>query len=640
MASEQDLLECSVCLSTLREPQIIRTCGHTFCRACIQELHPPRCPLCRKEFNMGQICPNYALERVIEQSSQGQGVGVNGHAFNVSRDEPHHAYTISKYEKLGVPAALAELLAAEDSEVALRLYLLDNSGSMAAMDGHMLSSGHARQRNGQLLPQSFGEPRPCSRWEELASMAINHAHWNMELGVPCEFILLNPGSQGERVDGRDVFRVDDKLGDPKVQIQNMAKKLHQARPGGGTPLTESLEYLRQRLHANREGLIEGGRKVILNIATDGVPAGPHDSFVQIIRRIARELPIYIVIRLCTDNTDLHDFYHCVDKELEIHLDIIDDLRGEARNIYRLNPWLTYSPTLQTMRELGTFCKLFDFLDERPLIGPEVALCAQLLLRKAGMPPYPRQPDAFLATVEKELATVPHVYDGHLGRMSPPLNLDALQVVVQPSKHAIPGRMLQAVGLGSLADWIYTGKAPHVWGQACHAASTVQRHDSLRSFGNRSFVAVAPMPGQQMEYHSKTNGRWVECVVSKVDAASGSIMINVKPDTWITVPQQISYMRHVRAAASSECNGPHSRSNSPTSSWRTEDVAQYLEQIELGHLAPKFRENGVDGVVLQELSDEDLITELGCTKLQARKIRRALPTGESRRRPHSRRCSTK
>lgn len=62
------------------------------------------------------------------------------------------------------------------------------------------------------------------------------------------------------------------------------------------------------------------------------------------------------------------------------------------------------------------------------------------------------------------------------------------------------------------------------------------------------------------------------------------------------------------------------SRSPSVSWGVEDVIKYLESIELGHLTTKFRENGVDGLMLQELSDEDLMTELGCTKLQARKIR--------------------
>jgi len=62
------------------------------------------------------------------------------------------------------------------------------------------------------------------------------------------------------------------------------------------------------------------------------------------------------------------------------------------------------------------------------------------------------------------------------------------------------------------------------------------------------------------------------------------------------------------------------SRSPSVSWGVEDVVQYLQSIELGHLANTFRENGVDGLMLQELSEEDLMTELGCTKLQARKIR--------------------
>lgn len=325
------------------------------------------------------------------------------------------------------------------------------------------------------------------------------------------------------------------------------------------------------------------------------------------------------------------------------------------NIHRINPWLTYSPVLQTIREAGTFCKLFDFVDERALLGPEVALCTQFLMQKEGMPPYPRQPECFLATVERELTTAPVVYDGHLGRMSAPLNFEALQVVVQPHKHTIPARMLQAAGCGKLADWLYLGRTPNFWGQSSVEArdmeSATRRQYSLHAVGNRSFVAMAPIPGQHMEYHSKTNNRWMPCIVSKVDPASGSIMVDVKPGIWITVQQQISCMRQMRDHPSAETSGPegdyssqqrhhHCPHEAPASSsasssdspmpalghrncrnWSVEDVAQYLEQIELKHVIPKFRENGVDGLMLHELSEEDLMTELGCTKLQARKIMR-------------------
>merc|ERR1719174_2355727 len=173
---------------------------------------------------------------------------------------------------------------------------------MAACDGHVL---RPRNREAIVRPGTPLESQPCTRWEELTSTAVNHARWNEKLGVPCEFILLNSPHPQEPVDGQDVFRIDPRLGNPKAQVANMEAKLRRSRPGGGTPLTESLDYLRRRLHTSKEELLQGSRKVMLTIATDGVPSGSRDSFVQVIRRIARELPLYIVIRLCTDDPSVH-----------------------------------------------------------------------------------------------------------------------------------------------------------------------------------------------------------------------------------------------------------------------------------------------------------------------------------------------
>ena len=54
-------------------------------------------------------------------------------------------------------------------------------------------------------------------------------------------------------------------------------------------------------------------------------------------------------------------------------------------------------------------------------------------------------------------------------------------------------------------------------------------------------------------------------------------------------------------------------------WSVEEVCSFLERLELGHVGDKFRENGVDGSFLAQLSVEDLVEELGLTKLQARKV---------------------
>jgi hypothetical protein len=60
------------------------------------------------------------------------------------------------------------------------------------------------------------------------------------------------------------------------------------------------------------------------------------------------------------------------------------------------------------------------------------------------------------------------------------------------------------------------------------------------------------------------------------------------------------------------------------SWGVDDVVKWLESLELGHLAPRFRENGVDGAFLQELSIDKMVVELGMTKLQAKKVLLRLP----------------
>ena len=59
------------------------------------------------------------------------------------------------------------------------------------------------------------------------------------------------------------------------------------------------------------------------------------------------------------------------------------------------------------------------------------------------------------------------------------------------------------------------------------------------------------------------------------------------------------------------------------SWSVGDVLQYLDKLDLGHVKDTFINNAVDGELLMGLSPEDLVQELGLTKLQARKIKERL-----------------
>ncbi len=60
------------------------------------------------------------------------------------------------------------------------------------------------------------------------------------------------------------------------------------------------------------------------------------------------------------------------------------------------------------------------------------------------------------------------------------------------------------------------------------------------------------------------------------------------------------------------------------SWNVDVVVEWLNTLELGHLAGRFRESGVDGAFLMELTVDEMINELNLTKLQAKKIILRLP----------------
>lgn len=165
-----------------------------------------------------------------------------------------------------------------------------------------------------------------------------------------------------------------------------------------------------------------------------------------------EFRVQCVIRLCTDDTEVTSFYNTVDRDIELPIDIVNDMWEESRAIYRLNPWLTYTTHLQTIREAGTQARVLDWLDERALTPTEVALCTQLLLESDGSGSYPRRPEAFLSAVERDLPAAELVFDVRRSRAGPPLNMEALQVAVHPSKYSRTGRALRAMGLRSVAEW--------------------------------------------------------------------------------------------------------------------------------------------------------------------------------------------
>ncbi len=79
----------------------------------------------------------------------------------------------------------------------------------------------------------------------------------------------------------------------------------------------------------------------------------------------------VIVRLCTDQENVSNYWNNVDSQLELRMDVLDDLIGEATQVGEKNSWLTYAEPVHRLREFGVTVKEFDLLDEKKLALEEV-----------------------------------------------------------------------------------------------------------------------------------------------------------------------------------------------------------------------------------------------------------------------------
>lgn len=119
-------------------------------------------------------------------------------------------------------------------------------------------------------------------------------------------------------------------------------------------------------------------QVAVILATDGLPTDDQgyggeeitQQFIQSLRAL-EGLPVWMVIRLCTDEDNVVEFYNNLDGMLELSLEVLDDFLGESAEVQSKNPWLNYALPMHRCRELGYHDRLFDLIDERALTKGEL-----------------------------------------------------------------------------------------------------------------------------------------------------------------------------------------------------------------------------------------------------------------------------
>jgi len=268
----------------------------------------------------------------------------------------------------GYTRAMINFLEKMKEEVALRIWIIDNSGSMLNNDGHQLMESPNDSKNKKIIPSS--------RWAELRDSVNHHIELARITGTPTNFRLLN--NPGARV-GPQRFGICENGENNKLQEAHLATDvMSKVNPDGKTPLTAHIYDLYNEIKANEPYLRSVGKIVAVVIATDGLPTdsngaeGPHEhlNFINALKNL-EGLPVWISIRVCTSDDNVTDFYNHLDKEIELPIEVIDDFVNEAKEIYGLNPWLTYGIPLHRLREIGTHIRLLDFLDEHEYTLSEI-----------------------------------------------------------------------------------------------------------------------------------------------------------------------------------------------------------------------------------------------------------------------------
>lgn len=192
----------------------------------------------------------------------------------------------------------------------------------------------------------------CSRWAELTEALKFHVGFAQAALAPSEFRLLNA-----MLPVRIGFQPNES------QSVELLMQAFSQGPSGGTPLCQHIREVTREIQEVEHSLRAAGQKACVIIATDGESS---DGNVADALRPLKNLPCWVILRLCTDEEKIVQYWNNIDAELELNMDVLDDLCSEAMEIRKFNPWLSYAEPLHRMREFGVSLKEIDLLDEARL----------------------------------------------------------------------------------------------------------------------------------------------------------------------------------------------------------------------------------------------------------------------------------
>jgi len=175
---------------------------------------------------------------------------------------PVPEHQIAQLAEQGYTRGLAHSLAQTIQTFPLRIWVVDNSGSMGAVDGHRF----VETKNKRDLKVAS-----CSRWNEIRDCIEYHAQMAAALEAPTTFRMLNDPSCGPNSQQFGIAQTSLDSGVLQEELDRAITIMKTAQPGGVTPLIQHIQEIRQSVAELEPQLRADGCRVAIILATDGLP---------------------------------------------------------------------------------------------------------------------------------------------------------------------------------------------------------------------------------------------------------------------------------------------------------------------------------------------------------------------------------
>ena len=209
---------------------------------------------------------------------------------------------------------------------------------------------------------------PCTRWDEVTHSVKVISDIASAAETPTEIRLLNNAEPV--VVGSST---DNTLN--RITLSAILCK----KPQGLTPICMQLCAIVEQLKRLESILKYSDKVILLIIMTDGEST---DGDIIDILKPLEGIPIQIIIRVCTAEREISEYWHNINAQLDIEIHVLHDIFAEAMEVYENNPWITYAEPLQKAREFGLMVPEIEKLGKRQLSKSEIKSVIDILLATA------------------------------------------------------------------------------------------------------------------------------------------------------------------------------------------------------------------------------------------------------------------